>query len=168
EGIRRATDFADAAPQPADAGFFPGDPDAMPPVPMSENCLCLNVWAPATGGPYPVLIWLHGGSQVLGGTARPVYDGAAFARQGIVCVTVGFRLGIFGYLELGELLGPDYAGSGNDGLADQLAALRWVRDNITAFGGDIGRVTLGGESAGAKNVAALMASPLARGLFQAA
>jgi len=167
-GVRPATRFADAAPQPSDPGFFPGDPDAMPQVAMSEDCLYLNVWAPAVAGPHPVLVWLHGGSQILGGTARPVYDGTAFAGAGIVCVTVGFRLGALGYLELGSLLGADYAESGNNGLADQLAALRWVHDNIVAFGGDATRVTLGGDSAGAKNVAALMASPAAKELFRAA
>lgn len=164
----RATQFAPAAPQPRDAGLFVGDPDAMPPVAMSEDCLYLNIWAPAAKGSLPVLVWLHGGSQILGGASRPVYDGAVFARQGIVCVTLGFRLGALGNLELGEVLGAEYAGSGNNCLSDQISALRWVHANIAAFGGDAQRITLGGESAGAKNVAVLMACPAARGLFQSA
>ncbi len=164
-GERAALSFADVAVQPPDAGLFAGDPHAMPACAMSEDCLCLNVWAPDAPGPHPVLVWLHGGGQILGGTARPVYDGAAFARQGIVCVTVGFRLGLFGYLALDEVLGEAYADSGNAALLDQIAALIWVRDQIAAFGGDPARVTLGGESAGAKNVAALMASPVAAPLF---
>jgi para-nitrobenzyl esterase len=84
-GIRPALDFAAAAPQPPDAGLFPGDPNAMPPVPTDEDCLYLNVWAPALEGPHPVLVWLHGGSQIVGGTARPVYDGAVFARRAAAC-----------------------------------------------------------------------------------
>ncbi|PJF08446.1 carboxylesterase/lipase family protein [Pseudorhodobacter sp. MZDSW-24AT] len=167
-GLRRATGFAAAAPQPADAGFFPGDPDAMPVCPQSEDCLYLNVWAPEAEGPHPVLVWFHGGSQIIGGTARPVYDGAAFAKAGIVCVTVGFRLGALGYLALGDQLGSDYAQSGHSALLDQMMALRWVQRNVAAFGGDPARVTLGGESAGAKNIAALMAAPTAKGLFRAA
>lgn len=167
-GRRPAISFAPASLQPPDTGLYPGDPDAMPVVGMSEDCLYLNVWAPDAEGTFPVLVWLHGGGQIVGGTARPVYNGKAFARRGIVCVTVGFRLGLLGTLELGELLGPSRAMSGNNRLADQIAALTWVRDNIACFGGDARRVTLGGESAGAKDVAALMASPLAMGLFSAA
>jgi para-nitrobenzyl esterase len=158
-----ATAFAPAAPQPPDAGFYPDDPDAMPLVDMAEDCLFLNVWAPATPGPHPVLVWLHGGAQIVGGTARPVYDGAVFAARGIVCVTVGFRLGALGFL-----LPDDDPDSGGACLSDQAAALAWVSTNIAAFGGDPGRVTLGGESAGAKNIAALLAAPTASRLFQAA
>lgn len=167
-GVRQAVAFAPAAPQLADPGFYPGDPEAMPRVATDEDCLHLNVWAPAEGTGHPVLVWLHGGAQIVGGTARPVYDGAVFARRGIVCVTVGFRLGALGYLELGALLGRDFAGSGNAALTDQIAALRWVRTNVAAFGGDPERVTLAGESAGAKNIAALMTAPAADGLFGAA
>ena len=167
-GTLEASSFAPAAPQPRDLGRYAGDPDAMPAVSTSEDCLYLNVWAPTNEGLHPVLVWFHGGSQILGGTARPVYNGAVFARAGIVSVTVGFRLGALGYLELGELLGPRYRESGNNGLADQLAALRWVKKNIAAFGGDDQRITLAGESAGAKNIAALLASPQAATLFQAA
>ena len=167
-GTRDALTFARAAPQPADPGFYPGDPDAMPPVSASEDCLYLNVWSPAGTGPHPVLVWLHGGGQIVGGTSRPVYDGAAFARTGITCVTVGHRLGLLGFLEGGRIFGEEFRGSGNNALRDIVAALFWVRQAIAAFGGDPGRVTLGGESAGAKNVAALLAAPSAAGLFHAA
>lgn len=167
-GTRDALAFGPAAPQPADPGFYPGDPEAMPPVPTSEDCLYLNVWAPAGAGPHPVLVWLHGGAQIVGGSSRPAYDGAAFARAGIVCVTLGHRLGLLGFLEGGRIFGEAFRGSGNNGLRDIVAALGWVRQAIAAFGGDLARVTLGGESAGAKNVAALLAAPAAAGLFQAA
>ncbi|WP_105386441.1 carboxylesterase/lipase family protein [Neorhizobium alkalisoli] len=167
-GVRSADCFASIAPQLLDPGFYPGDPDAMPSRPMSEDCLYLNVWTPGSPGPHPVLVWLHGGSQLIGGTSRPVYNGSMFARAGITCVTVGYRLGAFGFLELGEQLGTEHVDSGNCALRDQLAALEWIRDNIAGFGGDPARITLGGESAGGKNVAALMAAPAAQGLFHAA
>ena len=167
-GIRPAVDFAPAAPQAPDPGLFPGDPDAMPTVETSEDCLYLNIWAPEDAGPHPVLVWLHGGGQILGGTARPVYDGTAFAQAGIVCVTVGFRLGALGYLAVDEHAQPGMASCGNWALRDQIAALRWIGRNIEGFGGDPVRITLGGESAGGKCVAALMAAPAAAGLFHAA
>lgn len=167
-GVRPAGSFASVAPQLPDPGFYPGDPDAMPPRPMSEDCLYLNVWTPLSPGPHPVLVWLHGGSQLIGGTSRPVYDGSIFAKAGITCVTVGYRLGAFGFLELGRQLSPEYVDSGNCALRDQLAALEWVRNNIARFGGDPAQITLGGESAGGKNVAALMATPAAKGSFHAA
>ncbi|MET3892177.1 para-nitrobenzyl esterase [Bosea sp. OAE506] len=167
-GTREALGFAPVAPQPPDPGFYPGDPDAMPPMPASEDCLYLNIWTPAAAGPHPVLVWLHGGSQTVGGTSRPVYDGAAFARAGITCVTVGHRLGLLGFLEGGRLFGEHFRGSGNNALRDIVSALGWVRQAIVTFGGDPGRVTIGGESAGAKNVAALLAAPSATGLFHAA
>jgi len=134
---------------------------------ISEDCLYLNVWRPATRGPHPVLVWIHGGGNMAGAASQGV-NGMAFARAGIVCVTIGYRVGAFGFLELGALLGASYRGSGVNGLRDQIAALRWVRDNIHAFGGDAGRVTISGGSAGGKNVVALMASPPARGLFASA
>ncbi|WP_324133199.1 carboxylesterase/lipase family protein [Bosea sp. (in: a-proteobacteria)] len=167
-GTRDALTFAPVAPQPPDPGFYPGDPDAMPPIPASEDCLYLNIWTPAAAGPHPVLVWLHGGSQIVGGTSRPVYDGAAFARAGVTCVTVGHRLGLLGFLEGGRIFGECFRGSGNSALRDIVAALSWVRQAIAVFGGDPGRVTIGGESAGAKNVAALLAAPSAKGLFHAA
>lgn len=137
-------------------------------VTAAEDCLYLNVWAPESPGPHPVFVWIYGGSNIYGATSQPLYDGSSFARNGVVCVTIGYRLGAFGFLELGELLGKDYEGSGNNALRDQVMGLQWVQQNIAAFGGDPKRVTLGGESAGAKNVSALLAAPAARGLFQQA
>ncbi len=129
----------------------------------SEDCLYLNVWVPEGPGPFPVFVWIHGGGNSGGGTEGQ--SGASFARQGIVVVTVAYRLGSFGFLELGDLLGAAYEGSGDDGIRDLEAALRWLRDNVAAFGGDPHRITIGGESAGAKDVAAVMGAPSARGLF---
>lgn len=164
-GVRPATGFGPAPIQLSQSGVptlsFLG-------AVRGENCLFLNVWAPAAPGPHPVFVWIHGGANETGAASQSLFNGAHFARAGLVCVTVGYRLGMFGFLELGELLGPSFQGSANNGLRDIVAALRWVRDNIRAFGGDPRRVTLAGESAGAKNVCSLMASPWARGLFHSA
>ena len=158
-GVRDGITFGLAAVQPWDVSV------ALTPAQMGEDCLTLNVWKPATTGLHPVLVWVHGGGQTIGSPLRPEYDGASFARQGIVCVTVGYRLGVFGFLELGELLGERYSGSGNNGLKDIQLALKWVQSHIACFGGDPSQVTLGGESAGAKNVAALMGAEGSAGLF---
>lgn len=144
-GVREATRNAPAAIQ--------GGPND------SEDCLYLNVWAPQGNGPFPVLVWIHGGGNAGGGTNGQ--SGASFAREGIVVVTIAYRLGTFGFLELGG----EYADSGTNGIRDQEAALRWVRVNIHAFGGDPKQVTISGHSAGAKDVAALMGAPSAQGLF---
>lgn len=135
---------------------------------QSEDCLYLNIWAPDTPGPHPVFVWIYGGSNIYGATSQPIYDGTQFAKDGVVCVTIGYRVGALGFLELGELLGEDYRGCGNNALRDQVLALQWVQNNIGAFGGDPQRVTLGGESAGGKNVSTLLTLPAARGLFQQA
>ena len=159
-----ATAFA-AAPQqvaPAPGLYGPGT------MPVSEDCLALNIWRPHTSGPHPVYVWVHGGGNVAGSSRMRVFDGSRLARHGIVCVTISYRVGVFGFLDLGQQLGGAYAGSGNNGLTDIVAALRWVRANIAGFGGDPHRVTLGGQSAGAKDVCSLMAMPAARGLFHAA
>ena len=165
-GVRDALRFGPVATQRL-AG-------AADPIPSSEQCLSLNVWSPVQapgallqvpGAMLPVMVWVHGGANVSGASSQPIYDGQHFARSGVVCVTLNYRLGVFGFLELGEMLGAAYGGSGNNALRDQQLALRWVRDNIASFGGDPRRVTLAGESAGAKDVAALVASPATRGLF---
>ncbi len=128
---------------------------------FSEDCLSLNVFAPATGANHPVMVWIHGGAFIMGSGSVPLYDGASFAaRHDLVVVTINYRLGLFGFLYLGD--------EGNVGLLDQVAALRWVRDNIAAFGGDPGAVTLMGESAGAMSIAYLLGMPAARGLFHRA
>jgi para-nitrobenzyl esterase len=116
----------------------------------------------------PVLFWIHGGGFHSSSGPSLVGDGSQFARAGIVVVTFNYRLGALGFLHLGELLGPDYASSGCCGLQDQIAALRWVRENIDAFGGDPEKITIAGNSAGAKSVGALLAAPSAKGLFRRA
>ena len=147
--------------------------------PPSEDCLTLNVWVPEGQGagpaaaPRPVMVWLHGGALALGAGGLPIYDGAALARRGVVVVTVNYRLGPLGYfvhpaLELEAAANTRALAPANFGLLDQIAALRWVREHIGAFGGDAQRVTVFGQSAGAQSVLALMASPLSRGLFQRA
>ncbi|MFL5579068.1 MAG: carboxylesterase/lipase family protein [Gemmatimonadaceae bacterium] len=135
----------------------------------SEDCLYLNVWAPAraaAGARLPVLVYFSGGGFMAGDGSEPRYDGESMARRGIVVVTTSYRLGVFGFLAHPELTRESPNGaSGNYALMDQTAALRWVRDNIAAFGGDPGQVTIAGESAGSFSVSAQMASPLAKGLF---
>ncbi|HWA60722.1 MAG TPA: carboxylesterase family protein [Caulobacteraceae bacterium] len=165
-GVRKAIDFGPACLQPT---LPPGALYGDSPPRMSEDCLTLNVWTPSEAGKAPVLVWLHGGAMVTGSGGDPVYDGARLAREGVVVVTVNYRLGVLGWLAHPELSAESPDGvSGNYGLMDQVAALRWVRDNIAAFGGDPENVTIAGQSSGALNVVYLMASPTARGLFQRA
>jgi para-nitrobenzyl esterase len=138
---------------------------------MSEDCLYLTVWAPAkpASARLPVYVWFYGGGFVGGAGDEPRYDGESFAKRGIVVVNVNYRLGIFGFFSHPELTKEsEHKASGNYGLLDQVAALRWVQKNIGAFGGDPRHVTIGGESAGSLSVSALMASPLSRDLFQQA
>jgi para-nitrobenzyl esterase len=124
-----------------------------------EECLNLNVWTPDTGATgLPVLVWIHGGSFMNGSGSVSEYDGSAFARDGVVCVTINYRLSAEGFLFLDD-------GVANLGLLDQVAALHWVQDNIAAFGGDPARVTVAGESAGAMSVTTLLSMPMAQGLF---
>jgi len=137
----------------------------------SEDCLYLNVWSPAGGGneKRPVMFWVHGGGNIAGAASEPHYDGAALAKQGVVVVTINYRLGVFGYFAHPFLSREsEHNASGNYGLLDQIAALKWVQRNIHAFGGDPDCVTLFGQSAGALSVCCLLASPLARGLFHRA
>lgn len=166
QGVRDASRFGAACLQvPGLSAKNGGDPGAL-----SEDCLSLNVWAPAgaANGKHPVLVWIHGGALIFGGGAVPLYDGAALARRGVVVVTINYRLGPLGYfvhpaLEAGRADAP-----ANFGLLDQIAALRWVQRHIGAFGGDASRVTVFGQSAGGQSTLALMVSPPARGLFQRA
>ncbi|WP_206245362.1 carboxylesterase/lipase family protein [Novosphingobium terrae] len=156
QGVLAATEPAHVAPQSANPSMTGT---------MSEDCLQLNIWAPSTPGPHPVLVYIHGGGNEGGWSGEAPTAGDRFARDGVVCVTVNYRLGALGFLETGALLGPAYRGSGNNGLRDQLLALRWVQANIAAFGGDPRRVTIAGESAGGKNVGSLMGLPAADGLY---
>jgi para-nitrobenzyl esterase len=152
---RVASQFAAAAMQ-----------DQDPEVAKSEDCLYLNVWTPPGATALPVFVWIHGGGFTGGESFAPIFDGTEFAKAGVIVVTVAYRLGVFGFLEMEPLLGEEYAGSGNNAVRDLICALEWVRDNIAAFGGDPKRVTVGGESAGAKLTDVLMGVPAARGLFQ--
>ncbi|MBH1937293.1 carboxylesterase/lipase family protein [Streptomyces sp. AV19] len=132
-------------------------------VPQSEDCLSLNIWAPPGTGRRPVLVFLHGGGFWTGGAGLPWYDGASLAAAGdIVVVTISYRLGTLGFLSLPGVSEP------NLGLRDQLAGLRWLHDNITAFGGDPSNITLSGQSAGGYSILAMMANPRAKGLFHRA
>jgi len=139
--------------------------------PASEDCLYLNVWAPARTGTalLPVIVWVHGGGFFAGSGSQPLYDGADLARRGVVVVNLNYRLGRFGFFAHPALARESPEGPiGNYGLLDQIAALKWVVENIAAFGGDSRNVTLCGQSAGGASVSYLMASPYARGLFQKA
>ena len=130
----------------------------------SENCLTLNVKAPARADGLPVMVWIHGGDHTDGSGADPLYQGDALPERGCVLVTINYRLGLFGFFAHPELADESTDRvSGNYGLLDQIAALEWVRDNIAHFGGDPDRVTIFGESAGGEAVLNLMTSPRARG-----
>src|SRR5207302_6074928 len=137
----------------------------------SEDCLFVNVWTPATraGERLPVMVWIHGGGFTAGTPAEQLYHGEWLAQKGVVVVSVGYRLGVFGFLAH-PVLGAEsrHHMSGNYGLLDMIAGLQWVQKNVAAFGGDPKRVTIFGESAGAIAVSQLCASPLPKGLFQAA
>jgi para-nitrobenzyl esterase len=163
DGVRDAVDFGSTSAQNPDmlTAFLGMDPE-----PMSEDCLYLNVYTPALDdGQRPVLVWIHGGAFIIGSGSTPLYDGAAMLERGdVVLVTLNYRLGAFGFMELGWF-DESLAGSGNLGLEDQVAALEWVRDNIAGFGGDPGNVTIFGESAGGMSVTSLLAAPSASGLF---
>jgi len=172
-GVRDALAYGFSSPQPTMGmsglqTIIGGQPRQEP---ESEDCLYLNVWTPALGdgGKRPVLFWCHGGGFTMGSGSAGFYHGRNLARRGdVVVVTVNHRLGPLGYCYLGELAGEDYALSGNAGMLDLVAALEWVRDNIAAFGGDPGNVTIFGESGGGAKVSTLLAMPAAAGLFQRA
>lgn len=162
-GIREATEFGPAClqPKPKLSNIYEGKP-----VPMSEDCLTLNVWAPRDARNAPVFVWIYGGALWGGSNRDPLYGGAHLAERGIIVVSINYRLGPLGWLALPALSAESPLGvSGNYGLLDQIAALRWVKENIGAFGGDSANVTIAGESAGGLSVMYLMASPQARGLF---
>jgi para-nitrobenzyl esterase len=161
--VRHATDFGPACIQPKST---PTNIYADDPPRMDEDCLYLNVWKPAQAHKAPVMVWIHGGALNTGNPASSIYSGKHLAERGVVVVSINYRLGILGYLAHPELSAESSRHvSGNYGLQDQIAALRWVKANIAAFGGDPANVTIFGESAGALSVMDLLASPPARGLF---
>jgi para-nitrobenzyl esterase len=153
-GERDATRFGASAMQSGEPG-----------IEHSEDCLYLNIWAPEGKGPFPVYVWIHCGGFTAGYAFESMYDGMEMTKEGILCISVAYRLGVFGFLDLQPLLGAEYAGSANNGLRDLMAALEWIQKNISAFGGDPSRVTIGGESAGAKLADILMSVPSAQSLF---
>lgn len=165
-GVRPAQQFSPSAPQNPMPAV--GEPIVL--EPQSEDCLYLNVWTPGIDNKRrPVFIWMHGGGFTTGGAASPAYDGSKLAaRSDMVIVTINYRLGIFGFMSLNETTKGRIPATGNQAILDQQAAFNWVRENIEAFGGDPGNVTIAGESAGGMSVYAHLASPTARGLFQKA
>lgn len=169
QGVREAKEFSNACwqmPYPPAAAIYQSK---LPP--LSEDCLYLNIWTPAKSAKdrLPVMVWIHGGGFTRGTANTRAYDGEALARKGAVIVTINYRLGIFGFFAHPGLSAESgHNASGNYALLDQIAALQWVKKNIAAFGGDPGKVTIFGESAGSWAVNVLMASPLAKGLFQRA
>ncbi len=160
KGVRNADHFTDGCPQD-----FP-----KLGTPMNEDCLYLNVWTPAklSSAALPVMVWIHGGGLLVGAAREPLFDGEELAKNGIVVVTLDYRLGVLGFFAHPDLTkeSPHHA-SGNYGFLDELVALEWIHHNIAAFGGDPNKVTIFGQSAGALSVNALVASPLAKGLLRA-
>jgi len=166
-GVRPTKEFAHNAPQP------PMEIQALKPPeeqPQSEDCLYLNIWTPGLNGvKRPVMVWIHGGGFTSGAGSWLVYNGRTLSTRGdVVVVTINYRLGVLGFLNLNEVTKGRIPATGNEGLLDQVLALEWVRDNILRFGGDPDNVTIFGESAGAMSVGMLLTMPRARGLFHRA
>lgn len=164
DGVRKATAYRRACTQPSfSVSLGSGRVGSQ-----SEDCLYLNVWAPRnpTSAKQPVMVWIHGGAFVIGASNLPLWNGGPLAQKGAVVVNLNYRLGQLGFFTHPALEQESPGGAVNFGLLDQIAALQWVKENIAAFGGDPNNVTIFGESAGGQSVLALMASPLAQGLFQ--
>ncbi len=165
EGIRLCRTYGPSAPQnPSQAALFK---EFVVDGPQSEDCLYLNIWSPGLyDARYPVMVWIHGGVFSMGSGSQSVFDGANLAvNQKVVVVTINYRLGLLGFLSLNEATGGRIPSTGNEGLLDQIEALKWIQHNITGFGGDPGNITLFGESAGGTSIECLMGMPEARGLF---
>ena len=179
-GVQNATRFGPACPQNSGntdfykfvAEQFGSSPDVVPAMKdISEDCLYLNVWTtnPGQTAKRPVMVWIYGGSNMNGYSHEPEYLGHNFARRGVIYVSLNYRVGVLGFMAHAGLSAESPNGvSGNYGILDQIAALQWVKNNIAAFGGDPDNITVFGESAGAADTATLIASPLAKGLFQRA
>jgi para-nitrobenzyl esterase len=172
QGIKACTSFPASAMQADPVPFMMWTEEFIaPPKPLSEDCLYLNVWTAAKSSKEkrPVFVWIHGGGFTSGASTCAVYDGDAMAQKGLVFVSINYRLGAFGFLAHPELSKESgHNASGNYALLDQIATLQWIKKNITAFGGDPNNVTIAGQSAGSFAVNALIASPLAKGLFHRA
>ena len=170
EGVRDGSAFGPVCQQGVPAPWGPYTAEFLAAPPMSEDCLTLNLWKPkGAAKKLPVLVYIHGGGFGGGAGSLPIYDGAKLAAKGAVVVTINYRVGVLGFMAHPALTAESPLGSsGNYGLLDQIAALKWVRANAASFGGDAGNVTVSGESAGAASVADLLVSPLATGLFDKA
>src|SRR6185437_12978251 len=169
-GVRDATQLGLRSPQLL-SGLIPEVDAVDPKEPMGEDCLCLNVWTPSGGHTHrrPVMVWLHGGGYSSGSGSFTIYDGTNLAaHHDVVVVTVNHRLNVFGFLFLPDVGGAKYSQASNVGMLDIVQALEWVRDNIAAFGGDPGNVTIFGQSGGGGKVSTLLAMPAAHGLFHRA
>jgi para-nitrobenzyl esterase len=165
-GIRDANQFSQSCIQPTNTSSFVwtrGDFD------VSEDCLYLNIWSDTEVKKQPVMVWFHGGAHTSGQGHSEIFNGTRLSQQGVVLVSINYRLGAFGFLAHPWLSQEsEHASSGNYGLLDKIAALNWVKDNIEQFGGDAENVTIFGQSAGSQSICSLMASPLAKGLFHKA
>ena len=171
KGTLNADHFGASCMQGPNNELLPWTKEFMYVTPASEDCLFLNVWTSKLGATakLPVLVFIHGGAFTSGSGDVPIYDGEALARTGLIVVTINYRVGVFGFLAHPALTAEsDHHSSGNYGLLDQIAALRWVDQNIRAFGGDPAHIAIAGQSAGAASVLDLLASPLTRGMFSAA
>jgi para-nitrobenzyl esterase len=169
KGVRKSGEFGSSCVQTIRNELKPWTYEFMTHNQISEDCLYLNVWTPAKSASEkrPVFVYVYGGGFNSGSAAVPLYDGEGLAKKGLVVVTFNYRVGVFGFLALPELTRESlHHASGNYGLLDQVAALRWVQANISRFGGDPARVTVDGQSAGSISVQDLTASPLAKGLFK--
>ena len=166
----RAWQFVQEAPKEGQginyAREFYSNPSFMPP--MDEDCLYLNIWRPLAGEKLPVAFWIHGGALINGFGSELEFDGDAFARKGVILVTINYRLGAFGFMNTPEILAENGGHGGNFGSLDQIAALKWVYENIESFGGDPNRITIFGQSAGAMSVQTLVSSPLSKNMVAGA
>ena len=171
-GIKKCEAFSASPMQNKPAPFMCWTEEFIaPPEPLSEDCLYLNVWTAAKNSQEkrPVFVWIYGGGLSSGSAACAIYDGQEMAKKGVIFVSLNYRVGVFGFMahpELSKESGKN--ASGNYGFLDQMAALRWIQQNIAAFGGNPNNVTIAGQSAGSFSVNALVASPLAKGLFHKA
>jgi para-nitrobenzyl esterase len=165
-GVSETKEFGAIAPQTV----MPVGPFGQAPQPQSEDCLFLNVWTPGLDNARrPVMVWIHGGAFTLGAGSDPSYDSGILPKRGnIIMVSFNYRLGMLGFLRLKDITGGKIPATGNEGLMDQVLALKWVKDNIAAFGGEPGNITVFGESAGGMSIGSLMAMPSAKGLFHKA